>query len=390
MAVPKKKMSRSRTRRRKAQWKVSAAHDGCVPAVWLDAHPAPRLRRVRHLQPSRSPSDDLSITVSRIAVDAMGGDRAPDEIVLGAVAAADAGADLVLVGDDASHHRSARRSGIRTPVIHASEVIDMADDPTTAFREKKDASVCVAARLVASGDAQGFVSAGSTGAAMAAAALIVGRLPGVSRPALATLMPTSKVILDSGAGLSARPDQLAQFAVMGAALASSHLGLAHPRVGLLNIGEEDGKGRDIEKEAHRLIGATPGVNFIGNIEGRDLGTSNAHVFVTDGFTGNVFLKTAEGAAAMVQKLLAESFAGRQDLSGLIEKLGPVLADFRKKLDPEGVGGAHLLGVNGVVVVAHGSSSRFAVANAIAMAREGADDDLPAKIEQGLATTPTRV
>ena len=328
--------------------------------------------------------------MSRIAVDAMGGDRAPDEIVLGAVAAADAGADLILVGDAPRITALLVAAGSELPVIHASEVIDMADDPTTALREKKDASVCVAARLVASGDAQGFVSAGSTGAAMAAAALIVGRLPGVSRPALATLMPTAKVILDSGAGLSARPDQLAQFAVMGAALASSHLGLAHPRVGLLNIGEEDGKGRDIEKEAHRLIGATPGVNFIGNIEGRDLGTSNAHVFVTDGFTGNVFLKTAEGAAAMVQKLLAESFAGRQDLSGLIEKLGPVLADFRKKLDPEGVGGAHLLGVNGVVVVAHGSSSRFAVANAIAMAREGADDDLPAKIEQGLANTPTRV
>lgn len=328
--------------------------------------------------------------MSRIAVDAMGGDQAPEEIVLGAVAAADAGADVVLVGDAHRISPILDAQQAELPVVHASEVIDMADDPTTALREKKDASVSVAARLVASGDAEGFVSAGSTGAAMAAAALIVGRLPGVSRPAIATLMPTHKIVLDSGANLTARADQLAQFAVMGSALASSHLGLERPRVGLLNIGEEDGKGRDLEKEAHRLIAAIPGINFVGNIEGRDLATTTADVFVTDGFTGNVLLKTAEGAARMVQMLLAEVIAGHQELQELVVRLAPALSDFRKRLDPETVGGAHLLGVDGVVVIAHGSSSRVAIANAIAMAREGARNGLPTKIEQGLATTPTRV
>lgn len=328
--------------------------------------------------------------MSRIAVDAMGGDRAPEEIVLGAVAAAAAGADVILVGDAEHVVPILDRAGVELPVVHASEVIEMGDDASTALRERKDASISVAARLVASGAAQGLVSAGSTGAAMAAAALIIGRLPGVSRPAIATLMPTAKVVLDSGANLTARADQLAQFAVMGAALASSQFGVAQPRVGLLNIGEEDGKGRDVEREAHRLIAAIPGINFVGNVEGRDLATSTADVFVTDGFTGNVFLKTAEGTALMVQRMLAEAFSGREELRPLLAELAPALAEFRSRLDPESIGGAHLLGIDGVVVIAHGSSNRIAVANAIAMARQGADDGLPAHIQQGLTTTPTRV
>jgi len=316
----------------------------------------------------------------------MGGDRAPEEVVFGAVDAARTGVDVVLVGDANRIRPILEEVGAEVPVLHASQVIGMADDPSAAIREKKDASVSVAARLVAAGEAQGLVSAGSTGAAMAAAAFIIGRLPGVSRPAIATLMPTSKVVLDSGANLAARADQLAQFAVMGSALASSHLGLASPRVGLLNIGEEVGKGRDLEKEAYKLIASIPGITFVGNVEGRDLATSVADVFVTDGFTGNVLLKTAEGAAQMVEQMLTEAIAADDSLRAAMGQVGPALAAFRRRLDPESVGGAHLLGVAGVVVIAHGSSSRHAVANAIAMAGEGADDALPEKIEKGLATT----
>lgn len=362
-----------------------ASHER-MPAVRVDASVTPRLRPVRHLQPSRSHRIELSAPVSRIAVDAMGGDHAPEEIVLGAIDAASAGNEVLLVGDAHRIKPILESAEAEIPLVHASDVIGMGEDPAMALREKKDASISVAARLVASGEARGLVSAGSTGAAMAAAAFIIGRLPGVSRPAIATLMPTNKVVLDSGANLTARSDQLAQFAVMGAALASSHLGLAAPKVGLLNIGEEDGKGRDVEKEAHKLIADIPGINFVGNIEGRDLATSAADVFVTDGFTGNVLLKTAEGAARMVQNLLFEAIGADAAMQAAVGQLAPALARFKRSLDPEAVGGAHLLGVAGVVVIAHGSSSRFATANAIAMAAEGADDALPEKIEKGLATT----
>jgi glycerol-3-phosphate acyltransferase PlsX len=362
-----------------------ASHER-LPAMRFDAPIPPRLRSMRHIQQPRSHSDELSHLVSRIAVDAMGGDRAPEEVVFGAVDAAQNGLDVVLVGDADRIRPLLEVAGADVPVVHASEVIGMADDPAAAMREKKDASVSVAARLVSSGEAQGLVSAGSTGGAMAASAFIIGRLPGVSRPAIATLLPTKKVVLDSGANLAARSEHLAQFAVMGSALASSHLGLESPRVGLLNIGEEVGKGRDLEKDAYNLIASLPGINFVGNVEGRDLATSVADVFVTDGFTGNVFLKTAEGVAVMLQRMLSEAIAGDQALQSVLDEIGPALNAFRRRLDPEGVGGAHLLGVAGVVVIAHGSSSRFAVSNAIAMAAEGADDGLPAKIEKGLATT----
>lgn len=321
--------------------------------------------------------------MSRIAVDAMGGDRAPGEIVMGAVAVAQRGIGVVLVGDEMAIKPILDDAGVSIDVVHASEVIGMADDPSRALREKKDSSISVAARLVADGEAQGLVSAGSTGAAMAAAAFVIGRLPGATRPALATLLPTDKVILDAGANLSCRADQLAQFAVMGSALSASHFGIASPKVGLLNIGEEIGKGRDLEKEAFGLLASLPGINFVGNVEGHDIATSRADVIVADGFTGNVLLKTTEGTARMVQAMLTDMITASSGMETTADRFGPALAEFRRRLDPEGVGGAHLLGVKGVVVVAHGSSSRFAVANAIAMAAEGADDDLPTKIERGL-------
>lgn len=324
--------------------------------------------------------------MSRIAVDAMGGDRAPEEIVLGAIDAVQRGVDVVLIGDKARLEPILAAAEVSLDIVHATEVIEMADDPAAALREKKDASISVAARLVAEGEAQGLVSAGSTGAAIAAAAFIIGRIPGVSRPGLATLMPMDKVVLDSGANVTCRADQLAQFAVMGAALAASHLHIDNPKVGLLNIGEEAGKGRDLDREAQALLAQMPGINFVGNIEGHDIASKAADVIVADGFTGNVFLKTAEGAAHMVQRLLLESLAGNSEYERALATLAPALAEFRARLDPEATGGAHLLGVRGVVVIAHGSSSRVAVANAIDMAAEGADDGLPAKISAKLSVS----
>ncbi len=313
----------------------------------------------------------------------MGGDRAPVEVLHGAVAAVQRGADIVLVGDETLVRPFLSEAGVDIPVVHSDEVITMSDDPVASLRTKRGASISVAARLVASGDADGLVSAGSTGAAMAAATLLIGRLPEVARPAIGTFLPTNKLILDTGANLAARAEHLVQFAIMGSALAASRFHLDRPRVGLLNIGEEATKGREVEREAYLLLSELADINFVGNVEGRDLGTDVTDVFVTDGFTGNVLLKTAEGTSQLVQGVLRQTLA-RPELAEALGVVGPALAEARTRLDPETEGGAHLLGIAGVVVIAHGSSSRTAIANAIMMAAEGAADRLPAQIEKGLA------
>ncbi len=309
--------------------------------------------------------------MARIAVDAMGGDRAPDEVVHGAVAAARSGIDVVLVGDDARIAALLSDSDAtgEIDIVPASQVIGMAEDPGSAIRDKKDASVTVAARLVATGEAQGMVSAGSTGAAMAAAVFVIGRISGVSRPAIATLLPLGKIILDAGANLSCRPEHLVQFAVMGSALSSSHFGIAEPAVGLLNIGEEEGKGRDLEKEAHRLLGAVPGVRFVGNVEGRDLATDRADVVVTDGFTGNVVLKALEGGVRTVVEALLAAFSTDESTKAHADALMPALMPLYESLDPDTYGGAILLGVDGLCIISHGSSGATAMQNAITMAAE---------------------
>jgi glycerol-3-phosphate acyltransferase PlsX len=322
--------------------------------------------------------------MSLIAIDAMGGDRAPEAVVRGAVTASREGTKVVLVGDAPRLEAMLRDEGASLPVVHADEVIEMADDPAWAIREKKDSSISVAARLVASGEAGGLVSAGSTGATLAAAAFIVGRLPGVGRPAIATLLPNDNIVLDAGANLACSPEHLAQFAVMGAALAEIHYHVRPPRVGLVNIGEEEGKGRDLEKRSHELLSLLDGIRFVGNLDGRDLARDAAEVFVTDGFTGNVILKTAEGASQMVLNLLAQVLA-REELEKAALKIGPALEGLHTSFDPDDVGGAHLLGTRGVVVIAHGSSSGTAVANAIDLAAEGVRDNLVEKIEAGVAT-----
>jgi glycerol-3-phosphate acyltransferase PlsX len=314
-----------------------------------------------------------------IALDAMGGDHGPDELVAGALAAHDEGVEVVLVGDEDLLRRFMGERADEIPIAHAPEIIGMGDDPARALREKPQASVCVAARMVRSGEAAGFVSAGSTGAAMAAAAILVGRVPGVSRPSIASIWPTSPtptVVLDSGANPDVKPGHLLQFALMGTVAAEVFLGLEHPRVGLLSNGEEKGKGRDLERTAYALLAAAD-IDFIGNVEGRDVGSDRADVIVTDGFTGNVFLKAVEGTARMVANLVAESVSHLDTATR--SAVEPALEDLRARLDPESYGGGHLLGVAGVVVIAHGSSRARSVANALRLANEGAAHDLAGRI-----------
>jgi len=325
--------------------------------------------------------------VARIALDAMGGDHAPRQTVLGALDAAARGIDVVLVGDERLLDAELAEAGAILPVVHAAESIGMGEDPAAAARAKRQSSVAVAARLVAEGEADGMVSAGSTGAAMAAAAIVIGRITGVSRPAIATIFPLGipTVVLDAGANIDVKPEHLVQFAIMGAVVAQVYLDRPEPTVGLLNIGEEKGKGRDLEREAHDLIALRADIRFVGNVEGRDLGKGTADVIVTDGFTGNVLLKTAEGTARAVGRVILESLADDQDPSvqEASAVLLPRLMSLRARFDPEAYGGAHLVGVRGTVVIAHGSSSRVAIANALGLASEGAERGLVRRIEAGL-------
>jgi glycerol-3-phosphate acyltransferase PlsX len=318
-----------------------------------------------------------------IAVDAMGGDSAPREIVEGAILAAENGVRVVLVGDQAQIAPLLDGRAGEIVVQHASQVITMDDVPHRAIREKKDASVAIAARLVATGEADAMVSAGSTGAALASAAFLIGRLPDVTRPGIASIFPTGHIVMDVGANIECKPEHLLQFAVMASALASVYQGIEDPRVGLLNIGEEDSKGRDLEQGAFALLSQSAAVNFVGNVEGRDLATDTADVIVTDGFTGNVLLKTGEGTGKAIQQLILETLA-KPEYVAAVQDLMPAFMEIRARLSPESVGGAHLVGTKGVVVIAHGSSSRVAIANAIEIAAEGASSGLVEKVAAGIA------
>ncbi len=320
--------------------------------------------------------------MARVVVDAMGGDHAPGEIVRGAIDAAAEGVDVVLVGDRSQITSVLDRFDADLPIVHAGEVIEMHEDPARAVREKKDSSIMVAARLVKEGEAEAVISAGSTGAALAAAAFVIGRLKGVSRPAIASVFPTREVVLDVGANLDVRPLNLAQFGVMGSAVAKVFLDVEEPGVGLLNIGEEAGKGRDLEKEAHKLLAQSEGINFVGNVEGRDLGRGSADVFVTDGFTGNVLLKTGEGTSRAMFRFLLEAMQAEKYQAALAE-LMPAFMELRQMIDPESIGGAHLVGTKGVVVISHGASSHRAIANAAVMAAEGAEHGLVDLIADGI-------
>ncbi len=311
----------------------------------------------------------------RIAVDALGGDNAPDEIVAGALAAAGRlpGIELILVGDEEVIKPRLRDAPANVSVRKARGVIEMGEDPAFSLRARPDSSVAVAARMVREGEAEAFFSAGSTGASVAVALLLVGRLKGCRRPAIATMLPFDEpaLLLDVGATVSCRPQDLLNFAILGGVFAREYLDINDPKVGLINVGEEPGKGDDLAKEAHRILAASDHVRFIGNVEGREISRGVADVLVTDGFTGNVILKTAEGVAreilGMVRGAVTASTATR--LAGAV--LRPRLLALRDRLDPENYGGSFLLGVRGPVVIGHGNSRARGVENAlVGLARSG--------------------
>jgi glycerol-3-phosphate acyltransferase PlsX len=319
----------------------------------------------------------------------MGGDRAPGEIVAGARTAAEAGAPILLVGDPARMGDTGRLD-----VLAASEVVEMHEDPARAVRSKKDSSLIRAAEAVRDGRAGAMVSAGNTGAAMASALFRMGRIKGVARPAIATIIPvpgsTPTVLLDAGANAECTAAWLVQFAQMGSVFARVRLGIASPRVGLLSIGEEPGKGNPLAKEAHALLAggqAGPAVDFIGNVEGRDVMSDAADVIVTDGFTGNVALKTLEGSMkfAMGAVLGAVNHPGvpKDAADALLGRLLPLAGE----LDPETYGGAVLLGVDGVCIISHGSSSARAILNAVEVGRRAVADDLVGQLRRAVADHP---
>ncbi|NLG85198.1 MAG: phosphate acyltransferase PlsX [Firmicutes bacterium] len=330
----------------------------------------------------------------KIALDAMGGDFAPREEVRGAIAACqDLGVEVILVGDptpiEAELSACPMARSLPLTVVAASERIGMGEHPAAAVKKKRQASVVVANELVRNGQADGVVSAGNTGAAMAASLLRLGRLPGIDRPAIAIPMPTATgvtVLLDAGANADCTAENLLQFAFMGAIYAERVLGLSHPRVGLLNIGEEETKGNALAQAAYPLL-ASSGLNFIGNVEGRDLHRGAADVVVCDGFVGNVVLKVSEGLAtvlfAQVKEAATASFKGR--LGGLL--LRPSLYALRKRLDYAEYGGAPLLGVNGVSIIAHGRSNARAIRNAIGAAAKAAGEGIVEMIRQALSPSP---
>ena len=321
--------------------------------------------------------------MTRIAVDAMGGDKAPEEVVAGALEAASPEIQPILFGP----------AGLDTgglELVETTQVIGMEEKPAEAVRAKPDSSLVAACRAVGEGKAEAVLSAGNTGAMLAASFLELRRLPGVARPAIAVVIPTKSgpsVLLDSGANADARPEHLHQFAHMGAVFAEDVLEVRDPEVRLLSIGEEPEKGNQLTLEAHALLASDETLRFGGNTESRDLLVGAADVVVCDGFTGNVVLKVMEGTILTVlEELRAEIVSSRRGrIGGLLVR--PAARGLRQRLDPETYGGAYLLGLRGLAVIAHGNSSRRAIANAIRLAAKGVEHDVVGRLGQRL---PERV
>jgi glycerol-3-phosphate acyltransferase PlsX len=315
-----------------------------------------------------------------VAVDALGGDKAPAEIVEGAKQAVAAGIPVLLVGPADLADRG------DLPLHVATEFIDMHEDPASSVRSKKDSTLVVSADLVRDGIASAMISAGNTGATMASALLRMGRIKGVKRPAIATPIPvpgsTPTVMLDAGANAEVEPEWMTQFAVMGSVYANARYGIERPRVGLLSIGEEPGKGDTLRKKSFELLSAMSDINFIGNVEGRDIMTPDVDVVVTDGFTGNVALKTLEGTMRMIVKELFASI-GQPQYKEHADALMPALLDLYSKFDPDSTGGAILLGVDGVCIISHGSSSARAMLNGIKVAKDMVECDMVGLIANAL-------
>ncbi|EKE03325.1 MAG: hypothetical protein ACD_20C00215G0009 [uncultured bacterium] len=323
----------------------------------------------------------------RIAIDAMGGDYAPIETIKGAIIGAkEYNVALQLVGPIDIIEKELKKydtSGLDIKITQADEVIEMDEAPGTAIRRKKNASIVVAVDAVAKGESQALVAAGSTGAAMAASLFGLGRLPGIDRPAIAVTMPTIKqpaILIDAGANSTCEPNMLYQFAAMGSIFSKSIYGVENPRVGLLNIGGESSKGNTLTQNTYKLLAQHQDhINFIGNVEGRELFMGVSDVVICDGFVGNITLKVAEGVANMILKILKHELN-----SSIWTKLGaaiakPAFLKLKKKSDYEEYGGALLLGIKGVCVISHGGSKAYAIKNAIRVAKEAVETDINGKI-----------
>ena len=333
----------------------------------------------------------------RIAVDAMGGDMGPRVVVAGAIDAALARPGeirIILVGrEDEIRPLVGGVDPSLVEIVHASETIGMHEPPATAIRKKKDASISVALRLIREGKADAMVSAGNTGAVVASSLLTIGRLHGVSRPAISTLWPNKRkgaVVLDVGANHECTPKNLVQFAVMGSVFAETNIGVKNPRVGLLNIGEERSKGNELVRDSYALLEADPRITFVGNVEGRDVFDGAADVVVCDGFVGNVILKFSESIYSFLSHLVRDEIR-----RGLLAKAGallmkPAFSSIRSRLDYAEYGGAPLLGVKGVVIISHGKSSRRAIKNAILAAARSVNTNVNRHIEERFAVQTEHV
>ena len=323
-----------------------------------------------------------------IAIDINGGDKGPAEILNGAREAAGLGIPVILVA------KVGALDGLdvgELAVVSCSEVIEMSEDPAKGVRTKKDSTLVRAAEAVRDGRASAFLSAGNTGATMASALLRMGRIKGVARPAIATPIPvpgsTPTVLLDAGANAECTAQFLIQFAQMGSVYSRRRYGIERPRVGLLSIGEEDGKGNPLTKETNELLragAAGPDVNFIGNVEGRDIISSDVDVVVTDGFTGNVVLKTLEGGLKFLVGKVFEALMANDETRAAAKVVLPFLAPTAEAMDPDSYGGAMLLGVDGVCIISHGSSSARAIVNAAKVARDMVEGDLVAALRAAVA------
>ena len=329
------------------------------------------------------------MTKIRVAVDAMGGDRAPEEIVAGALAASSDTVEPVLFGRREALEPLAQN----LEIVHADDVVAMDEKPSDAAREKRASSMFAACRAVGEGDAHAVVSAGNTGAMLAAGLLEIRRLPDVHRPAIAVPLPSiggTSVLIDAGANADARPEHLVQFGHMGSVFAEEILDISDPNVALLSIGEEPEKGNRLVRETHPLLEASH-LDFVGNVESRELLAHAADVVICDGFTGNMALKLMEGTIkTLLDELRKEIEASpRGKLGGLL--IRPAARGLRKRLDPDTYGGAYLLGLRGLVVIAHGSSSRTAIANAITLGAQGAAGNVvervAARLEEEVAAAP---
>ena len=328
----------------------------------------------------------------RIALDAMGGDFAPGVTVEGAIAAAQQSSHhIILVGNEERIRTELARhktKNLALTICNATEIIEMDESPVQAVRQKKDSSLAVAANLVAEGKADAFVSAGNSGAAMASALMYLKRIPGVSRPAIASVFPTINgvcLLLDVGANVDCKPKHLQQFALMGSICMETVFGIKEPRVGLLSIGEEETKGNELSLAAFELLRNAP-LNFVGNIEGREIPAGKCDVVVCDGFVGNIVLKFGEGVAEMMLRLVKEEFKAHPISWASLPFLWAALKDLRKKVDYSEHGGAPLLGVDGACIISHGRSNAKAIKNAILASARFAEQ----KVNKVIAESITRL